>query len=196
MKNALIGASGFAMEAQAYMGFFDIPMFVDEEYWNGKDKNIFKMSDFDPELYQVLIALGSSQFRSDISKRMPINTTYFSFIHPLAYMFDSDIVYGEGSIFCPGCKVTVGITFGKHCQLNLNTTVGHNCVIGDFFTTAPGVNISGDCVIGSRVYIGTNAAVRQKIHICDDVTIGMGAVVVKDILKPGTYVGNPARRLE
>lgn len=196
MKNALIGASGFAHEVQAYLGVFDIPMFVDEEYWTGKDKNVFKMSDFDPDVYQVLIALGSSQFRSDISKRMPENTTYFSFIHPLAYFIDSDTDYREGSIFCPGSMVSINVAFGKQCQLNMNTTIGHGCKMGDFFTTAPGVNISGDCVIGDRVYIGTNSAVHQKIHICDDVMIGMGAVVVKDILKPGTYVGNPARRLE
>jgi serine acetyltransferase len=31
---------------------------------------------------------------------------------------------------------------------------------------------------------------------CNDVTIGMGAVVVKDITEPGIYVGNPARRLK
>ena len=48
--------------------------------------------------------------------------------------------------------------------------------------------------IGDRVSIGSNATVLP-ITICDDVVIGAGAVVTKDITQTGTYVGNPARRL-
>jgi acetyltransferase-like isoleucine patch superfamily enzyme len=190
MRRALIGASGFAHEVRAYMRYFNISMFVDEKYWVWGNKNLLKMSQFDPKKYQVLVALGSSQFRSDVVGRMPINTNYFSFAHSQVYFYDNCECYGEGSIFCPGTKVTTNVKFGRHAQLNLNTTIGHNCVIGDFFTTAPGVNVSGDCIIGHRVYLGTNSAVREKTHICNDVTIGM------DITEPGIYVGNPARRLK
>jgi UDP-3-O-[3-hydroxymyristoyl] glucosamine N-acyltransferase len=73
--------------------------------------------------------------------------------------------------------------------------VGHDCVIGDFFTASPGVNISGNCTIGNQVYIGTNASLKQGITICDDVIIGMGSVVVKDIIEPGVYIGNPISKL-
>jgi len=45
------------------------------------------------------------------------------------------------------------------------------------------------------VYFGTNSCVRQKITICDNVTIGMGGVVVKNITEPGVYIGNPVQKL-
>lgn len=48
--------------------------------------------------------------------------------------------------------------------------------------------------IGDRVSIGSNATVLPVV-ICDDVVIGAGAVVTKDIDTPGVYAGNPARRL-
>ena len=48
--------------------------------------------------------------------------------------------------------------------------------------------------IGNRVSIGSNATILP-VQICDDVVIGAGAVVTKDILKPGKYVGNPCRYL-
>lgn len=35
----------------------------------------------------------------------------------------------------------------------------------------------------------------MKITICNFVTIGAGAVVVKDITEPGTYVGNPIKKI-
>jgi acetyltransferase-like isoleucine patch superfamily enzyme len=46
--------------------------------------------------------------------------------------------------------------------------------------------------IGNRVSIGSNATILP-VKICDDVVIGAGAVVTKDITKSGFYVGNPAR---
>jgi len=48
--------------------------------------------------------------------------------------------------------------------------------------------------LGNRVFIGTNATVLP-VSICDDVVIGAGAVVTKNITKPGIYAGNPARYL-
>jgi len=48
--------------------------------------------------------------------------------------------------------------------------------------------------IGSRVSIGTNATVLP-VTICDSAVIGAGAVVTKDIVESGVYVGNPARLL-
>lgn len=48
--------------------------------------------------------------------------------------------------------------------------------------------------LGNRVSIGTNATVLP-VSICSDVVIGAGAVVTKSIEEPGSYVGNPARKI-
>ena len=49
-------------------------------------------------------------------------------------------------------------------------------------------------IVGDRVSIGSNATILP-VTICDDVVIGAGAVVTRDIAEAGTYAGNPARRL-
>ncbi len=99
-------------------------------------------------------------------------------------------------IICPGAQTTVNVTFGSCVIVNLNATIGHDCVIGDFATISPGANISGNVTLGKRCYIGTGAAIIEGVTICDDVVIGAGAVVVKDITEPGTYVGVPAKRIK
>jgi len=48
--------------------------------------------------------------------------------------------------------------------------------------------------IGDRVSIGSNATLLP-VAVCDDVVIGAGAVVTRDITRPGVYAGNPARLL-
>ena len=44
--------------------------------------------------------------------------------------------------------------------------------------------------------VGTGAQILQGLTICDDTIIGAGAVVTKDILEPGTYVGIPAKKIK
>ena len=151
-------------------------------------------SEIDPGAYEMLVAVAEPAVRRRIVARLPAATRYATLVHPSAVV-SAWVRLGEGSIVAPGCVLTCNIEVGRHAQLNLHTTIGHDCRIGDFFTAAPGARISGACRIGAGVYVGTNAALRQQLSIADDVTVGMSAVVVQHLTAPGTYVGNPARRL-
>lgn len=193
MKKALIGAGGFADEIKAHMQEFDMICFVDDVYYTPNNKNIKSISEFNVNEYEVLIAIGDPVLRNDMVNRLPKETQYFTFIHPTAQILGNDVEIGEGSVICAGVIITTNCKIGKHTHLNLLTTIGHDNRIGDFFTTAPGAKISGNCLIGDRVYFGTNASVKQKIKICDNVTIGLNAGVVKHIETAGVYVGVPAK---
>lgn len=48
--------------------------------------------------------------------------------------------------------------------------------------------------IGNRVSIGSNSTLLP-VSVCDDVVIGAGSVVTRDIVSSGVYAGNPAVRL-
>jgi sugar O-acyltransferase (sialic acid O-acetyltransferase NeuD family) len=195
MKKALIGAGGFANEVKAQMGDFNMICFIDDEYYKPNDKNILPLSQFNPNDYEVLIAVGDPTDRKDIVNKLPKKTKYFTFIHPSVQILGNDVTIGDGSIICAGSIITTNCVIGNHTHLNLQTTIGHDCRIGDFFTTAPGAKVSGNCTIGNCVYIGTNVSIKQKIEICDNVIIGLNAGVVKNILISGTYVGVPAKKI-
>ena len=172
-------------------------MEIDEHYKESKimGVDVIPQSKFDPLLYEVVIAIGEPSLRKKVVKSLPDNTTYTKIIHPTAVISEW-VEIGDGSIVTAGTIITCNIKIGKHAHLNLHTTIGHDCEIGDFFTTAPGVNISGKCIFDECVYLGTNAAVRQDVKICSNVTVGMGGVVVKDIMESGIYIGNPLKKLE
>jgi sugar O-acyltransferase (sialic acid O-acetyltransferase NeuD family) len=195
MEHAIIGAGGFGREIKAAMGIPNIKFFVDDSYEN-LDNNILGLSKFDPKKYSVVIAIADPRDRYNVVQRLPKETKYFTFIDPSAQIHDDNIQIGEGSIICAGTIITTNVKIGKHAHINLITTIGHDCTIGDYFTTAPGVQISGNETIGNRVYFGTRSCIKQKLTICDDVTIGMNSGVVKNITEPGIYVGTPAQKLK
>lgn len=199
MKKGIIGAGGFGREVYWSLSFAErvnTVFFVDDSYYDGKDPLILPLSKFKPDEYEIVVAIADSHHRERIVNELPDNTRYFTHIHPTAQIHGPDVYIGEGSIICAGTIITTNVVIGKHSQLNLITTIGHDCVIGDYFTTAPGVQISGNETIGNRVYFGSRSSIKQKISVCDDVIIGMNAGVVKNITEPGTYVGTPAIKIK
>lgn len=86
------------------------------------------------------------------------------------------------------------VTIGNHCF------IGHGVMfINDLFIE--GKPAGGDkskwksTIIGNNVSIGSNATILP-VSICENVVIGAGSVVTKDITKSGFYVGNPAKFLK
>lgn len=156
---------------------------------------VISLDEFDPELYKVVIAVGDPIARKKIAENLPRETEFISIIHPTAVV-SKYCEIGKGSIITAGCIVTCNIKLGKHTHLNLHSTIGHDCSIGNYFTTAPGTKISGNCKIGECVYFGTNSSVRQGIDIKDNITVGMGGVVVKNLLECGVYTGVPVKKIK
>ncbi len=198
MKKGIIGAGGFGKEiywSLSMMERVNTVFFVDDEYWDDSNEKILPLSSFDSDKYEVVIAIADSYHRERIVNSLPKNTKFFTHIHPTAQIHGDDVEIGPGSIICAGSIITTNVKIGKHAHINLITTIGHDCVIGDYFTTAPGVQISGNEKIGDRVYFGTRSCMKQKLTVCDDVIIGMNAGVVKNITEPGTYIGTPAKKM-
>jgi sugar O-acyltransferase (sialic acid O-acetyltransferase NeuD family) len=199
MKKGIIGAGGFGREVYWSLDPNDrinTVFFVDDKYWEDKDDLILPLSKFDPNEYQVVVAIGNPVDRYNLVQKLPVETRYFTHIHPSCQIMGDDVTIGEGSIICAGTIITTNLKLGKHAHLNLQTTIGHDCEIGDYFTTAPGAKISGNCKIRDCVYVGTNSSIKEKLIIHGLTTIGSNAAVVKNIDESGTYVGVPSRRIK
>jgi sugar O-acyltransferase (sialic acid O-acetyltransferase NeuD family) len=191
MKRALIGAGGHAREVMMQIGEI-LHCFVDDEYVT---KDTLPLSSFNPDKYEVMVAIGESKSRYDMVSKLPINTQYFSYTHPSA-LIGWDVVVGEGSFIGANVIVTTNVNIGKHALLNRASQIGHDVVIGDYFSAMPGTIISGNVIIGDRVYIGSNATIKEKLKVCDDVAVGLNSGVVKDITEKGIYVGVPSHILK
>lgn len=123
-----------------------------------------------------------------------------------------------------GCRLGDNVFVGPFVEIQRNTTVGRNTKVQSHSFICELVDIGEDCFvghgvvfindvfstggpadgnkslwqrtrIGNRVSIGSNSTILP-VEICDDVVIGAGSVVTKNISKPGVYAGNPAKLLQ
>jgi acetyltransferase-like isoleucine patch superfamily enzyme len=117
---------------------------------------------------------------------------------------------GDDSFIGPFVEIQRDVVIGKRCRIQSHAficelvTIGDDCFvshgamfINDPFTTggpAGKRELWRATRLGNHVSIGTNATL-MPVDVCDHVVIGAGAVVTKDITKPGIYAGNPARLL-
>lgn len=191
MRLALFGYGGHAREVATQMNN-DVTFFVDDQYAKGVAKPI---SEFNPSEYMMMVAVADSKDRFDIVQRLPKETEYFTFIHPTA-ITGNDIEIELGSFIGAYSIITTNIKIGKHAILNRGNHIGHDTVIGDYFSAMPGAIVSGNVTIHDLVYIGTNSSIKEKISIHSLITIGSNTAVVKHINQPGTYVGCPAKRIK
>lgn len=112
----------------------------------------------------------------------------------------------------PFTEIQAGVVVGARTRVQSHAfvcelvSIGEDCFVGhgvmfinDTFATGGPARgrreLWRSTKIGNRVSIGSNATI-MPVSIADDVVIGAGSVVTKDITEAGSYAGNPARRLK
>jgi acetyltransferase-like isoleucine patch superfamily enzyme len=119
---------------------------------------------------------------------------------------------GDDTFIGPFVEIQKNVIIGERCKIQSHSFICELVRIGDDCFIGHGVMFINDLFkkggpargdqslwvstsIGNNVSIGSNATILPVV-ICDNVVIGAGSVVTKNILEPGVYIGNPARRLK
>jgi len=118
---------------------------------------------------------------------------------------------GHSSFVGPFCEIQKGAKIGNHTKIQSHSFICDLVEIGDHCFIGHGVMFINDLFseggpargdqskwkatqIAHHVSIGSNATILP-VSICAHTVIGAGSVVVKDILEPGVYAGNPAKKI-
>jgi sugar O-acyltransferase (sialic acid O-acetyltransferase NeuD family) len=206
----IFGASGFAREVADIaleLGHDVLYIARDEaerDHWTFPGEIVTEADVAPRDDLVFAIGIGENAVRERIATRHRDRLPFATLIHPSATFGRGQraaIEARTGVIVCAGVRFTNSIAVGDFSIFNLNATIGHDVVIQDFVNLAPGAHISGNVHLGTRVMIGTGAAINQgtpetKLTIGAGTAIGSGAVVVKDCDPDAVYVGIPARRIK
>jgi sugar O-acyltransferase (sialic acid O-acetyltransferase NeuD family) len=208
-KIAIYGASGFGREVawlvECCNHIGQVSCFIDDDVQKQEcllnDINVLSLEAAYVKYpdAKVVGGIGNPRIREIIMKKAADRGFAFTtVVHPNVAM-SKWVEIGEGTVICAGNILTTNIILGRHVQINLDCTVGHDVIMCDYATLAPGVHVSGCVHIGKRAYIGTgtviiNGTQDNPVVIGDDVVIGAGACVTKSI-NYGTWGGTPAQPL-
>jgi acetyltransferase-like isoleucine patch superfamily enzyme len=116
---------------------------------------------------------------------------------------------GDDCFIGPFVEIQKNVSIGSNTRIQSHAFICELVTIGDCYFISHGVMFVNDVFkgggpaggdktkwlgtrIGDHVSIGTNSTVLP-VTICNNVVIGAGSVVTKDIATPGIYAGNPAK---
>lgn len=208
-KIAVYGASGFGREVAwliQSLDDYEVTCFIDDDTSKqGTFSNNIPVMSLESAYEQfpeavVVGGVGDPRTRQLLMEKA--ETAGFDFttiIHP-GVERSQWIEVGTGTVICAGNILTTNIILGKHVQINLDCTIGHDVVMGNYTTLAPGVHVSGWVHFGKRVYVGTGAVIingteEKPITIGDDAVIGAGACVTRSIPSGETWGGGTGQPL-
>jgi sugar O-acyltransferase (sialic acid O-acetyltransferase NeuD family) len=212
MRNIVIyGAGGFAREVAQLIEdinkqglLFNILGYIDDNKENtGKELNgypVLGTSDWltsQEEEIAVAVAVGAPKTKRAIVEKLKNrnNIQFPNLIHPSLQISEYNVL-GKGNIICEGNILTCNIQIKDFVTINLNCTVGHDTILGNYCTILPNSSISGNVHFKEGVDFGTNATIIQGVEVGEYSIIGAGAVVVKDIPSHCTAVGMPAKPIK
>lgn len=211
---AIYGGGGFAREVAWLVQscnriekLYEVVCFIDDNvHLQGQAINRILVMSFEQANHQfpgigVVGAIGNPKTRQTVMEKV-IDAGFqtLSIIHPNVE-YSEWVEIGQGAVICAGNILTTNIILGEQVQINLDCTIGHDVILGDYTTLAPGVHVSGWVHFGRRVYVGTGATIINGIEgkplmIEDDAVIGAGACVTKSVSSGLTVVGVPAKPLQ
>jgi len=142
----------------------------------------------------ALIGVGYRHFafRKKIFETLNGHVPFARLIHPASYV-DPSCNLGEGVVVLPGCTLDRNVTIEDNVILNNGCVIAHDTTIGAHSFLGPGILISGFSLIGHSCFLGIGTRVIDHLSLANFTRSGAGAVFVSDTVRPGLYLGVPAR---
>ncbi len=142
---------------------------------------------------EFIIGIGNAQIRNRITDMLEHESaTIATLVHPNSSI-GQNVTIGQGTVIMAGAVINSDSRIGKSCIINTCASVDHDCILEDYVHVAVGAHACGTVQIGHHTWIGAGATVINNLSVCPECMIGAGAVVTRDIIENGTYVGVPAR---
>ncbi|WP_276348735.1 acetyltransferase [Daejeonella sp. JGW-45] len=147
---------------------------------------------FDRGAVSTIIAVGNNTLRKRISFEYEDFQLSPAVFHSRCNMSPrADI--GHGSVLMAGVTVNCDVVIGKHCIINTNSSIDHDCSLSDFVHISPNGALAGNVTVGEGSHIGIGASVLQGVNIGKWATIGAGAVITRDVPDYAVVVGVPGK---
>jgi sugar O-acyltransferase (sialic acid O-acetyltransferase NeuD family) len=140
----------------------------------------------------VILSIGDNAVRQKVYEK---EQNVLDLVSPTANV-NLDAEIGAANQIFANVFINTNVVIGENNIINTGVIIEHECTIGSHNHISIGTVLAGRVTIGDQCFLGANSTVIDKVNICSHVIIGAGSVVISDITEPGTYVGNPTRKIK
>jgi len=204
-KLYIIGAGDFGREMESLLEFipqdqrdWEIAGYLDDNpnALRGLSSDYGVVSSIDRHSFSendlVVLTIVDPPLKEEIFNKLKNKVKFFTYTFPNVILFKYCRI-GEGSIIAANCVISNNVTLGTCVTINEGSQIGHDSTIGDFSSLMSSVDLGGRCTFGKKVYCGTGAVIIPGRTIGDDVKIGAGSVVIRNVKDGCSIFGNPAK---
>lgn len=192
-KIYIYGASGHGLvcaDIAINMGYKKV-IFLDDDPQKGLK--------FEPNLAQcdMFIAIGENSTRKKVFEKVKkCGFKCVSLIHKSAIISKSAFISSENVAIMPNVIVNAKARVETGVILNSNSVIEHECIVDEFSHISVGAKLAGNVSVGKQCFLGVNSCILPNLNLHDEVVLGAGAVVIKNIKQKGIFVGIPARKIK
>jgi sugar O-acyltransferase (sialic acid O-acetyltransferase NeuD family) len=142
---------------------------------------------------EIIVAIGNNKARLNLSlKYVSQGLKLATIIHPAAIVSKYAQIE-EGTVIFANAVVNPYAKIGKACIINTSSIVEHDCVLEDGVHISPNAAMGGTVYIGKKTWVCVGSSIANNIKVGQEVVIGAGAVVIKDVPDKVLVAGVPAR---
>lgn len=202
----IYGASGLAKEVydlvvrnyhDRYEKIYFIDDFVDEDKLYFSETIHFdsleRLFGDKRECLEGIVAVGEPASREILVKKFEdAGIPMATFVDKTAVVSPTAIIE-EGCIVCEHSIIHAEAKIRKGVLIQPYSAIGHDSDVGCYSVISSGCVVCGDVELGDRVYVGVNAAIKEKLCVGANVIIAMGSVLFSNVEENNTVIGNPAR---
>ncbi|MGJ1445032.1 acetyltransferase [Sphingobacterium spiritivorum] len=206
-ESVIIGAGGFGRELLSFInhsrkygvnvpnivGFLDDDLAALDKF-NLNLQVIDSLFNNDLNKYEsILLAINNSNIKRDIfCNTDPSKIT--GFVHHTCIIGDRTKI-DQSVVLFPNVIISCDAVVSKGVFVNCGSQIGHDVFIDEFTNIMANVDLGGHCKVGKNVLLGTGSTIYPGVKIANNTIVGAGSVIFRNIKEPGTYVGNPAKRI-